>query len=89
MRLKTWIATCIRAINNALCYIQYPTFITINIVHKVSEGMQGVKSSSSEPIIWAHKAWVKMMQLDTSAISAFLWWLIIVISTWRQLVTYY
>ena len=52
-----------------------------NIVHKVSEGMQEISWMTSKEhitikqaikcaITWAHKAWVKFMQLGTSAISA-------------------
>ena len=45
-----------------------------NIVHEVSEGMQGVSQTTSKDyvtiqqaikytIAWAHKGWVKLMQL--------------------------
>ena len=52
-----------------------------NIIHDVSEGMQGISWTTAKQYItikraikytitWAHKAWVKLMQLGTSAISA-------------------
>ena len=52
-----------------------------NIVYEVNEGMQGVLWKTSKEYItikwaiqyaitWAHKAWVKLMQLDTRSISA-------------------
>ena len=63
---------CIRVTNNMLCYIQYQIYN--NIVHKVSGGIQlrcniTPKQAIKYAITWAHKAWVKMMQLGTSAIS--------------------
>ena len=64
-----------------LRYIQNLCNIHKNIVYEVSEGMQGMSWMTSKEctiikwaikyvITWTHKAWVKLMHLGTSTISA-------------------
>ena len=59
-----------RAINNALRYIQYVIFIATLFIKVVKDTSPSREPSSTLLLEPARKAWVKIMQLGTSAISA-------------------
>ena len=42
MRVTTWIAACVRAINNALRYIQYVVFITTLFIKLVKDARRDI-----------------------------------------------